>query len=262
MTVFLLISGSRAANACQKGYSDEDAKFIVSEIYNRLLSREVDDSGLATFSTKLRNGEWCVVDVVHAVSRSEEFKQEVRRRSLDSGEAPYWLYRLILQRQPENEQVVKQHLADLEKGRTWQNKIDDFAFSPESGATWENLAKTRFAKFGSYYYSARQRLTRDCKFLLGRKNDWVCRTQNTYEECEKLRKSGRTFLAVSCRFAGVDPAANQALTGSGGCTPNFNLPPGHYICKTEKEFLLCESYRKDKKVLSCSRPSPPIKTKD
>ncbi len=263
MTVFVLIVGSRAAHACQKGYSDEDAKFIVNEIYNRLLLREVDDSGLDTFSTKLRTGEWCVVDVVHAVSSSKEFDSVVLRFSREYEDQFIWFYRLILQREPENRQVVEQHMADYRKGRSLKNKINDFAFSPEARATWENLAKTRFATPGKYYSSNRQQLMRDCKFLLGRKNDWVCLNNwDTFKLCEKLQKNGRTFLVVGCRFAGVDPAADERLLGwGGGCQRSVGLPRGNYTCPTEKTFLECESYRKDKRVLGCRRPSP-IKTND
>jgi len=118
-------------------FSASRAATIVRQVYQKVLERDVDDSGLITFSGKLSGGGWCVTQVVQELGVSGEYADRFIKNQTPR-QAVVLMYRHFLLREPEDEQVVNQHVNDM-NGKGWQAKVLDFVKSPEAAKRWSHV---------------------------------------------------------------------------------------------------------------------------
>lgn len=248
-TVLMLIAGNaaEAQSLCLKP-APEDAAVVIREVYRKVLEREADDSGLITFSSQLadKNG-YCLWKINGEIAASPEYFDRFIKNQT-ARQAIVLLYRHFLLREPESEQAINQHLSDL-NAKGWQAKIRDIAMSGEAVNAWEAYARKIIADNAAPKKLGVKSLTdKGCKFFLGRENDYLCRTQESFDLCEKLKKDGKSSI-VRCRLAGVNEEVDKALVAQ-GCK---RIGVGQYSCVGQKGFDACNAFLKNKKVTVCKQ---------
>lgn len=226
-------------------YSASRAAGIVRQVYLKVLERDADDSGLITFSGKLSGGGWCVQQVVQELGVSAEYANRFIKNQTPR-QAVTLMYRHFLLREPENKQVVDQHVNDM-NGKGWQAKVLDFVKSPEASKTWGAIrgARPKTTESGDADSSL---LASGCKYFLGRKGNYLCTTQKGYDLCESKRPDPKNAVSA-CQLAGVNPEADKSLVGQ-GCSRNA---VGEYTCLAQKAFDACEAFKSTNKVKVCRR---------
>ncbi len=230
--------------ACRT-YTAPRAAAIVREVYQKVLERAADDSGLITFSGKLSNGGWCVHQVVQELGVSSEYADRFIKNQTPR-QAVVLMYRHFLLREPESDQVVNQHVNDM-NGKGWQAKVLDFVRSPEAAARWSHV-RGATGKSKNEAKSESALVAAGCKNFLGRKGDYLCTTQKGFELCESERSDSGNGI-TRCQLAGVNPEVDKALI-SQGCTRNA---AGEYTCLGQKAFDACNGFKKNGKVKVCKR---------
>ena len=236
---------SHAQEFTCREYPAARAAAIVRQVYQMVLEREVDDSGLITFSGKLSGGGWCVHQVVQELGVSAEYADRFIKNQTPR-QAVVLMYRHFLLREPENEQVVNQHVNDM-NGKGWQAKVLDFVKSPEAAKRWSHVRGTT-GKSKNEAQSESDLIAAGCKNFLGRKGDYLCTTQKGFELCESERKDSSNGI-TRCQLAGVNPEVDKALV-SQGCSRNA---VGEYTCLGQKAFDACDAFKKNNKVKVCRR---------
>lgn len=226
-------------------YSASRSAGIVRQVYQKVLERGADDSGLVTYSGKLSGGGWCIVQVVQDLGVSAEYADRFIKNQTPR-QAVVLMYRHFLLREPESEQVINQHVNDM-NGKGWQAKVLDFVKSPEAQKRWARV-RGASTKPDETEVSDSPLVAAGCKNFLGRKGDYLCTTQKGFELCESGRKDSSNGI-TRCQLAGVNPEVDKALI-SQGCTRNA---VGEYTCLGQKAFDTCDAFKKNNKVKVCKR---------
>jgi hypothetical protein len=156
------------------------------------------------------------------------------------------MYRHFLLREPESDQVVNQHVNDM-NGKGWQAKVLDFVRSPEAAKRWSHV-RGGTGKSKNEAKSESDLVASGCKYFLGRKGDYLCTTQKGFDLCESERNNPKNGI-TRCQLAGVNPEVDKALI-SHGCTRNA---VGEYTCLGQKAFEVCDGFKKNGKVKVCRR---------
>lgn len=106
--------------------------------YHQVLEREIDSTGRATFMHKLVDDNYSMRWVVRAIGHSVEYGQrfvDPFMATPDPGMAVRLMYRHFLNRSPENEVVVGQHLVFLQ-ANGYPKLVDNFVDSNEYFQLW------------------------------------------------------------------------------------------------------------------------------
>ncbi len=129
LAVFLAAHVQTSAQSCPD-YSPQAAASVVRHVYMKVLERPADDSGLVTFAGKISGGGWCLRQIVRSLGTSSEYADKFINNQTPR-QAVVLMYRHFLLREPENEQVINQHVADM-KWKGWLLKVKHFVDSAEA----------------------------------------------------------------------------------------------------------------------------------
>ncbi len=255
LTIVLFVVAGGAADARSFGlgpcpnYSPQDAAYLVNEIYKQVLEREADPGGLVTFAGLISNGDGntCPWKIFLSLGSSPEYISRFVEKQTPR-QAVVLMYRHFLFREPESENVINHHIGSM-NANGWQKTIHGIAVA--ESARKEAWVKSVFAKRAAPKTEGVKALVdKGCKFFLGRKNDYLCTTQESFALCETLKKEGKGLIE-RCRLAGVNEEVDKALV-SQGCK---RIGIGQYSCVGQKGFDACEGFLKNKKVTICKRQS-------
>ncbi len=202
MVVVFFAAAAQAAEACTQ-HTKTHAVEIVKEVYRKVLEREVDESGLITYGSKLREGYICANGLARDLGRSPEYAERFINNQT-TRQAIILMYRHFLLREPESEQVINNHVNDM-RSKGWRAKVDDFLNGNEAWTkVWPPLeARVAAANAPAKVYGVKSLRDRGCKFFLGRANHYLCPTPEGFNLCEKLRKENKGGMIASCRLMGT-----------------------------------------------------------
>lgn len=229
-------------------YSAQNAASVVRAVYMKVLEREADDSGLVTYAGKISGGGWCLRQIVRDLGLSPEYAERFIKNQTPR-QAIVLMYRHFLLREPENEQVINQHVNDL-NFTGWKKKVVNFVSSAEAEKIWAEFSPLKGNTSAGLTSSSPPA---GCKFFLGRSSSLICPSLPSFNQCETLRKGNQEGVK-ECRIAGVDSAVDASLVTQ-GCS---RTGVGEYMCMVQKAFDSCEIQKKNNKVKLCKRT--PIKT--
>jgi hypothetical protein len=101
---------------------------LVHKIYNRVLERDADSSGLQSWGDCLSKQCWTVRQVIAHIGKSPEYWERFMRPGAE--QAVTWMYRHFLAREPESQQVVKAWSSWVNPNQ-WPALVDQFVYSQE-----------------------------------------------------------------------------------------------------------------------------------
>jgi hypothetical protein len=111
-----------------KNWPADQAATQVHLIYQRVLERSADNSGLITWGCFLDRGEKSIREVVRLVGQSQEYYDRFIA-PVGAKNAAILMYRHFLAREPESAIVVDQHAAAIIAN--WQTAVNGFVNSAE-----------------------------------------------------------------------------------------------------------------------------------
>ncbi len=248
---FVSITPTHAQAFECREYKHDRAIAIVKQIYQIVLERDADDSGLVAFSPKLSGGGWCIRQVVEELGISKEYGDRfIFNRT--PREAIVLMYRHFLRREPESEEVINHHMYHFQF-QGWRAKVKQIVGSPEAQKRWAAVRGITDESPKANAVDDPDLVAAGCKYFLGRKGNYLCTTQKGFDLCEGKRKDG-TSAIVACQLAGVNQEVDKALVGQ-GCSRNA---VGEYTCLAQKAFDACQAFRNSNKVKVCRRTAMKI----